>query len=124
MSAFGPSPPSGCRIKICDNRLGANGFLNQRCALTPDLGSPAYGSLLGCVTAKRSLGQGWRMIGFGSRRGSGEGLTRRVSALCPSTGQCFTTVCSRNLASYLAVILQRPRGENPASQSTSARPIF
>src|SRR5215472_13466912 len=30
-------------------------------------GFPAYGSHLGCVTAKRSLGQGWRMIGFGSQ---------------------------------------------------------
>src|SRR5436309_5599251 len=29
----------GCRIKICNNRIGANGFLNQRCALTPDLES-------------------------------------------------------------------------------------
>src|SRR6516162_2842441 len=28
-------------------------------------GFPAYGSHLECVTAKRSLGQGWRMIGFG-----------------------------------------------------------
>src|ERR1700758_2782199 len=28
---------------------------------------PAYGSHLGCVTAKRSLGQGWRMVGFGSQ---------------------------------------------------------
>src|SRR5437667_220279 len=28
-----------CRIKICNNRIGANGFLNQRCALTPDLES-------------------------------------------------------------------------------------
>src|SRR5499425_1329593 len=28
---------------------------------------PAYGSYLGCVTAKRSLGQGWRMIGFGRK---------------------------------------------------------
>src|SRR5205823_10830621 len=27
----------------------------------------AYGSHLGCVTAKRSLGQGWRIIGFGSQ---------------------------------------------------------
>src|SRR5260370_30586511 len=33
------SPPRGCRIKICNNRIGANGFLNQRCALTPDLES-------------------------------------------------------------------------------------
>src|SRR5256714_5157260 len=30
-------------------------------------GFPAYGSHLGCVTAKRVLGQGWRMIGFGSQ---------------------------------------------------------
>src|SRR6476646_2242462 len=30
-------------------------------------GFPAYGSHLGCVTAKRSLGQGWRMMGFGSQ---------------------------------------------------------
>src|SRR6516162_8535367 len=30
-------------------------------------GFPAYGSHLGCVTAKRSLGHGWRMIGFGSQ---------------------------------------------------------
>src|ERR1700737_642164 len=30
-------------------------------------GFPAYGSHLGCVTAKRSLGQGWRMIGLGSQ---------------------------------------------------------
>src|SRR6059036_3086592 len=29
----------GCRIKIRNNRIGANGFLNQRCALTPDLES-------------------------------------------------------------------------------------
>src|SRR6478672_3774025 len=28
---------------------------------------PAYGSHLGCVTAKRSLGQGCRMLGFGSQ---------------------------------------------------------
>src|SRR6266550_6241019 len=30
-------------------------------------GFPAYGSHLGCVTVKRALGQGWRMIGFGSQ---------------------------------------------------------
>src|SRR3974390_794964 len=30
-------------------------------------GFPAYGSHLGCVTANRSLGQGWRMIGLGSQ---------------------------------------------------------
>ena len=30
-------------------------------------GFPAYGSHLGCVTANRSLGQGWRMFGFGSQ---------------------------------------------------------
>src|SRR5947208_4125186 len=30
-------------------------------------GFPAYGSHLGCVTAKRTLGQGWRMIGCGSQ---------------------------------------------------------
>ena len=28
---------------------------------------PAYGSYLGCLTAKRSLGQGWRIRGFGSQ---------------------------------------------------------
>src|ERR1700756_2753867 len=30
-------------------------------------GFPAYGSHLGCVTAKRALGQGWRIFGFGSQ---------------------------------------------------------
>src|SRR5881227_2442923 len=30
------SPRRSCRIKIRNNRIGANGFLNQRCALTPD----------------------------------------------------------------------------------------
>jgi hypothetical protein len=30
-------------------------------------GFPAYGSHLGCVTAKRWLGQGWRIVGFGSQ---------------------------------------------------------
>src|SRR5438093_7269716 len=46
-SAFAPnwqillqkSPRRSCRIKIRNNRSGANGFLNQRCALTPDLES-------------------------------------------------------------------------------------
>src|SRR6266851_5884419 len=33
------SPWRSCRIKIRNNRIGANGFLNQRCALTPDLES-------------------------------------------------------------------------------------
>src|SRR5438034_7815584 len=33
------SPRRSCRIKIRNNRIGANGFLNQRCALTPDLES-------------------------------------------------------------------------------------
>src|SRR5258708_24456365 len=33
------SPLRSCRIKIRNNRIGANGFLNQRCALTPDLES-------------------------------------------------------------------------------------
>src|SRR2546429_7187049 len=33
------SPWRSCKIKICNNRIGANGFLNQRCALTPDLES-------------------------------------------------------------------------------------
>ena len=28
---------------------------------------PAYGSYLACITAKRSLGQGWRMVGFGRK---------------------------------------------------------
>jgi hypothetical protein len=28
---------------------------------------PAYGSYLACITAKRSLGQGWRTIGFGRK---------------------------------------------------------
>src|SRR5947208_10666149 len=31
------SPRRSCRIKIRNNRIGANGFLNQRCALTPIL---------------------------------------------------------------------------------------
>src|ERR1700732_4117211 len=30
-------------------------------------GIPAYGSHLGCVTAKRACGQGWRMCGLGSQ---------------------------------------------------------
>src|SRR2546423_10681680 len=30
-------------------------------------GFPAYGSPLGCVTVKRALRQGWRIIGFGSQ---------------------------------------------------------
>src|SRR5215472_17633795 len=38
-------------------------------------GFPAYGSHLGCVTAKRSLGQGWRMRGFG-RKASASFSTR------------------------------------------------
>src|SRR5258708_22325257 len=33
------SPRRSCRIKIRNNRIGTNGFLNQRCALTPDLES-------------------------------------------------------------------------------------
>ena len=33
------SPWRSCRIKIRNNRIRANGFLNQRCALTPDLES-------------------------------------------------------------------------------------
>ena len=33
------SPRTSCRIEIRNNRIGANGFLNQRCALAPDLES-------------------------------------------------------------------------------------
>src|SRR5713226_4940655 len=33
------SPWRSCRIRIGNNRIGANGFLNQRCALAPDLES-------------------------------------------------------------------------------------
>src|SRR6266849_2146104 len=33
------SPRRGCRIKIRNNRIGAIGFLNQCCALAPDLES-------------------------------------------------------------------------------------
>jgi hypothetical protein len=33
------SPQRSCRIKIRNNRIGENGSLNQRCALTPDLES-------------------------------------------------------------------------------------
>jgi hypothetical protein len=33
------SPWRSCRIKIRNNRIGPNGLLNQRCALTPDLES-------------------------------------------------------------------------------------
>jgi hypothetical protein len=33
------SPRTSCRIRIRNNRIGANGFLNQRCALAPDLES-------------------------------------------------------------------------------------
>src|SRR5260370_36569143 len=33
------SPWRSCKIKIRNYRIGANGFLNQRCALTPDLES-------------------------------------------------------------------------------------
>jgi hypothetical protein len=33
------SPWRSCRIKIRNNRIGANGFLNQCCALMPDLES-------------------------------------------------------------------------------------
>src|SRR4030088_2180483 len=33
------SPLRNCRIKIRNNRIGATGFLNQRCALAPDLES-------------------------------------------------------------------------------------
>src|SRR5262245_41835123 len=33
------SPQTSCRIRIRNDRIGANGFLNQRCALAPDLES-------------------------------------------------------------------------------------
>jgi hypothetical protein len=33
------SPRTSCRIRIRNNRIGANGFLSQRCALAPDLES-------------------------------------------------------------------------------------
>jgi hypothetical protein len=33
------SPLRNCRIKIRNNRIGAKGFQNQRCALAPDLES-------------------------------------------------------------------------------------
>jgi hypothetical protein len=49
----------------------ADGRLQRACKAQPAQnrtgGFPAYGSHLGCVTAKRSLGQGWRIIGFGSQ---------------------------------------------------------
>src|SRR5438874_12701948 len=38
-------------------------------------GFPAYGSHLGCLTAKRSLGQGWRMRGLG-RKSAASASTR------------------------------------------------
>src|SRR6266478_5267312 len=44
------SPRRSCRIKIRNNRIGANGFLNQRCALTPDLES-----ILRALTGKMVL---------------------------------------------------------------------
>src|SRR5262245_62098129 len=33
------SPQTSCRVRIRNDRIGANGFLNQRCALAPDLES-------------------------------------------------------------------------------------
>src|SRR5262245_63233 len=33
------SPQTSCRIRIRNDRFRANGFLNQRCALAPDLES-------------------------------------------------------------------------------------
>ena len=55
----------------------ADGRLQRACKAQPAQsrtgGFPAYGFHLGCVTAKRSLGQGWRMSGFGS-----QSSTRRV----------------------------------------------
>src|SRR5205823_6975180 len=33
------SPRRSCRIKMRNNRIGVNGFLNQPCALIPDLES-------------------------------------------------------------------------------------
>src|SRR5438128_2902878 len=46
------SPRRSCRIKIRNNRIGANGFLNQRCALTPD-----FESILRTQTGKILLQQ-------------------------------------------------------------------
>ena len=48
--------------------IGRIGTANTEAPRTePYVRLSRIGSHLGCVTAKRSLGQGWRMIGFGSQ---------------------------------------------------------
>src|SRR5215467_7460266 len=63
--AEGPNPDSCGAAKR--NRRGRDAHYWAPPAQNRTCGFPAYGSHLGWVTAKRSLGQGWRMIGFGSQ---------------------------------------------------------
>ena len=58
------SPRRSCRIKIRNNRIGANGYLNQRCALTPDLE----------FNLTRSDGQN----SFGTQSGAKADISRRL----------------------------------------------
>src|SRR5262245_17420311 len=66
-SGHAAAPPSS----VMNSRRLSSGrdadFIARPPAQNRTCGFPAYGSHLGCVTAKRTLGQGWRMIGFGSQ---------------------------------------------------------
>src|SRR5215208_2646457 len=39
-------PRTGCRIRIRNNRIGANGLLNRRCVLAPDVESILRGRMI------------------------------------------------------------------------------
>src|SRR5438445_9929921 len=78
------SPRRSCRIKIRNNRIGANGFLNQRCALTPDLES-----ILRTQTDKIVLQQNRHFASFRGdapiRSRIGTCASRRASGTLPHT---------------------------------------
>src|SRR5258708_12816416 len=70
-------------------------------------GLPAYGSHLGCLTAKRWLGQGWRIVGLGSQS----------SAICSMRSQTRAPAWLRRRT------VLPPPPMPPCPNAPSARPL-
>jgi hypothetical protein len=117
----GAAPTGGLRIAV-------GTLIAERPPQIRTGGFPAYGSHLGCLTAKRWVGQGWRRLGLGSQRSASFPIRSQVMRrFWPrrrrrSGGPCPDGATARTLrtapASHRETVLRRPRARSPRITAT------